>query len=180
MRAFRLMVTALILMVGPVTTASAQGLRLQRQMFLPPMPPRPVSRPAPSPQIPEPAWANLFALEGGTTLEVGLKSGLRRGRFVTVSDDALTIEDNGREVRLSRDDIRIVQRRVSPAKKTAAAKAIVGAAAGFLLGALIDDQTHRTDVLKVKMVITGAVIGGTVGVAEGVLSATDRVLYRAN
>jgi len=94
-------------------------------------------------QAQQSSWSNLNRLKAGQgieVVEVGLKH--HSGKFVTVTDELLTLKENGSDVSLKRQDVIRVSTSSAPKRgEHALIGLVVGAAAGAAVGALSGSTT---------------------------------------
>src|ERR1700724_4346789 len=82
------------------------------------------------------SWSNLNRLKAGQGIEV-IESSLKRhgGKFVTVTDELLTVRENGSDVSVKREDVLRVSTSSGPKR---GAHALIGLVAGGAIGAGIE------------------------------------------
>lgn len=173
MRTCQRLVAALVL-VGASASGAAGQIR--------PIPP-PIARQRPVPRTSQErtdlGWHNLYRVGNGSQLRVTLRDDMRRGRFVSVAGDSLTINDSGQIVTLRRDDVLTVELRTTEARRRGIQGAVSGAGAGLLLSAMGGDSDRATEY-RLKFMSLGALLGGASGALGGSFVTTERLIYRAN
>ena len=128
------------------------------------------------------SWANLNSLKAGQGIEViELQSKHHHGKFVTVTDDALTMKEKGSDVSVKRDDVVSVSTG-SVAKR--GEQALIGLAVGGAIGAgigAISTSDHSTFCCSTKGIgaLIGIVIGAPIGAVLGAVAPAHTTVYRA-
>src|SRR5260370_28357575 len=84
-------------------------------------------------QRPQSSWSNLDRLKAGQGVEV-IESSMKRhaGKFVTVTDELLTLKDNGSDVSVKREDVGRVS---GPSGPKRGEHALIGLVVGGAIGA---------------------------------------------
>lgn len=118
-----------------------------------------------------PEWNNLKQLSPGQQVRVQLNdSKFSKGRFQSVSDDAIIVRAKGADKTFHRSDVQLVSlRRSGHRVRHALIGAAIGAGAGLGTGAAIDNDCTRQSIVctgnKGKAILTPAfaVIGAGIG-----------------
>ena len=128
------------------------------------------------------SWSNLNRLKAGQGIVV-IESGMRRhaGKFVTVTDELLTLNESGSEVSLKRQDVARVSTSSNPRRGE---HAVIGLIVGGLIGAGIGAASgSKTGFLggssRGIAALVGVVIGAPIGAIVGALIPAHRTVYRA-
>ena len=138
-----------------------------------------------SPLVAQPqkdSWSNLNGLKAGQGIEV-FESKLKRhdGKFVTVTDEALTMRENGSDISLIRQDVVRVSTASAPKRgEHALIGLVVGGAIGAGVGAasgsshgFLGGSSRRIGAL------IGIVIGAPGGAIVGAVVPAHTTVYRA-
>jgi hypothetical protein len=131
-------------------------------------------------QAQQSSWSNLNRLKAGQGIEV-VEAGLKHhsGKFVTVTDELLTLKENGSDVSLKRQDVMRVSTSSAPKRgEHALIGLVVGAAAGAGIGAASGSKGGFIDTRGVGALI-GIAIGGPSGAIVGAALPAHSTLYRA-
>jgi hypothetical protein len=127
------------------------------------------------------SWDNLNQLRAGQKIEVvDMKMKSVVGKFVSSSDDAITIQKDGDTVSLPRPDVyRVSSREDSKRGRNMLTGLAVGAGAGLAIGAALDARVnYESDECCMGMAIVTP-IGAGVGFGLGAASHGYRTIYRA-
>jgi hypothetical protein len=132
------------------------------------------------------SWTNLGQLKSGESVEVStVKGQTLKGRFVKVSDDAISLERKQQEVAVPRAEVARVARRSGKQRKATLIGLAIGAGAGAGVGAGAAQTLDRKsggDFSNLKPAVIGAVcaIGALVGTVVGFsLGGRGTEVYRA-
>ena len=135
-----------------------------------------------SAQTQQGSWSNLNRLKVGQGIEV-IESGLKRhgGKFVTVTDELLTLRENGSDVSVKREDVLRVSTFSGPKRGE---HALIGLVAGGAIGAGIGAASgSNTGFLggssRGICALVGIVIGAPSGAIVGAVLPAHTTLYRA-
>ncbi len=121
------------------------------------------------------SWSNLNRLQAGQKIVV-IESGTRHhGKFVSVTDESLTLNERGSEVSVKRQDVTRVSTSSYPRR---GGHAVIGLVVGGLIGAGIGAASFGKGWRGVGA-LAGVAIGGTVGAIVGALIPAHRTVYRA-
>src|SRR5437762_5617745 len=107
------------------------------------------------------SWSNLNRLKAGQGIEV-IESSMKRhaGKFVTVTDELLTLKENGSDVSVKREDVARVSTSSGPKRGE---HALIGLVVGGVVGAGIGAASGST------LRGIGALVGGVIGAPSGAL-----------
>lgn len=124
-------------------------------------------------------WENLQRLKPGSKLSIKSKTGQKyRGKFVVVTDDAITLtEGGGRNVEVKREEIAEIRRKSGA--MTAGYAAILGGlgfAAGYGVGYGIGEATRAGFAVEYPIAVMGAAAGAVVG---AIIGRRGEVIYKA-
>jgi hypothetical protein len=131
-------------------------------------------------QTQQSSWSNLNRLKVGQGMEV-VEASLKHhsGKFVTVTDELLTLKENGSDVSLKRADVMRVSTSSAPKRgEHALIGFLVGAAAGAAIGAASGSSGGFIDTRGIGALI-GIVIGGPSGALVGAAVPAHSTVYRA-
>ncbi|MFI5070947.1 MAG: hypothetical protein ACHP8A_08655 [Terriglobales bacterium] len=124
------------------------------------------------------SWSNLNRLKPGQGIIV-IESGTKHhaGKFVSVTDESLTLNEKGSEVSVKRQDVARVSTSSNPRRGE---HAVIGLIVGGLIGAGIG-ATSKADFLGSRGIgtLVGIVIGAPIGAIVGALIPAHRTVYRA-
>ncbi len=120
------------------------------------------------------SWSNLNRLKAGQGIEV-IESSMKRhaGKFVTVTDELLTLKENGSDVSVKREDVARVS--TSSGHKRGE-HALIGLVVGGLAGAGIGAASGS---LRGIAALVGVVIGAPSGAVVGAVLPAHTTVYRA-
>ena len=130
------------------------------------------------------SWSNLNRLKAGQGIEV-IESSMKRhaGKFVTVTDELLTLKENGSDVSVKREDVARVS--TSSGHKRGE-HALIGLVVGGLAGAGIGAASgsgSNTGFLGGSSrgigALVGVVIGAPSGALVGAVLPAHTTVYRA-
>jgi len=128
------------------------------------------------------SWSNLNRLKAGQGIEV-IESNMKRhaGKFVTVSDELLTLKENGSDVSVKREDVVRVSTSSGPKRGE---HALIGLVAGGAIGAGIGAASgSKTGFLggssRGIYALVGIVIGAPSGAVVGAVLPARTTVYRA-
>ena len=128
------------------------------------------------------SWSNLNRLKAGQGIEVS-ESGLKRhgGKFVTVTDELLTLREIGSDVSVKREDVLRVSTSSGPKRGE---HALIGLVAGGAIGAGIGAASgSKTGFLggssRGICALVGIVIGAPSGAIVGAVLPARTTVYRA-
>jgi hypothetical protein len=128
------------------------------------------------------SWSNLNRLKAGQGIEV-IESSLKRhgGKFVTVTDELLTLRENGSDVSVKREDVVRVSTSSGPKR---GGHALIGLVAGGAIGAGIGAASgSNTGFLggssRGICALVGIVIGAPSGAIVGAILPARTTVYRA-
>ncbi len=128
------------------------------------------------------SWSNLNRLKAGQGIVV-IESGTRRhaGKFVSVTDESLTLNEKGSEVSVKRQDVARVSTSSAPRRGE---HAVIGLIVGGLIGAGIGAASgSKTGFLggssRGIAALVGVVIGAPIGAIVGAVIPAHRTVYRA-
>lgn len=132
-------------------------------------------------QTPSESWSNLSRLKAGRGIEV-IETSMKRhsADFVAVSDELLTVRENGSEVSLQRGDVA----RVSTSSGSKRGEhALIGLAVGGAVGAAIGAASGSAHGFlggssRGITALVGIVIGAPAGAAVGAVVPAHTTLYR--
>jgi len=127
-------------------------------------------------------WSNLNRLKSGQEIEV-IESSLKRheGKFVTVTEELLTVKENGSDVSVKSEDVVRVSTSSGPKR---AGHAVIGLVAGGAIGAGIGAASgSKTGFLggssRGIYALVGVVIGAPSGAIVGAVLPAHTTVYRA-
>ena len=133
-------------------------------------------------QTQQDSWSNLDRLKAGQPIEV-IESSMKQhtGKFVTVTDELLTMKENGSDVSVKRADIVRVSTSSWPKRGE---HALIGLAAGGAIGAGIGAASgSNTGFLggssRGIAALVGIVIGAPSGAIVGTALPAHTTVYRA-
>jgi hypothetical protein len=123
------------------------------------------------------SWSNLNRLKSGQEIEV-IESSLKRheGKFVTVTEELLTVKENGSDVWVKREDVVRVSTSSGPKR---AGHALIGLAAGGAIGAGIGNASGSKNGFGGIYALVGVVIGAPSGAIVGLALPANTTVYRA-
>jgi hypothetical protein len=128
------------------------------------------------------SWSNLNRLKAGQGIEV-IESSLKRraGKFVTVTDELLTIKENGSDVSVKREDVvRVTTSSVPKRGEHALIGLVVGGAIGAGIGAASGSKTgFLGGSSRGICALVGIVIGAPSGAIVGAVLPANTTVYRA-
>jgi hypothetical protein len=138
-------------------------------------------------QTNEASWENLSALQSGHKIQiVEMNSKKVSGTFLNVSDTMISLQKQGGEQTIQRQDVRIVKRMETKHRlRHAAIGAAIGAGAGAGIGAAAYHPCSPSDSFCIQPggrganAGIGAAIGGVGGAVVGALWPSHRIIYRA-
>jgi len=135
-------------------------------------------------QTQQSSWSNLNRLKVGQGIEV-VEASLKHhsGKFVTVTDELVTLKENGSDVSLKRENVMRVSTSSAPKRgEHALIGLVVGAAAGAGIGAGIGAATGSSggfiDSRGIGALI-GIASGGPSGALVGAAVPAHKTVYRA-
>jgi hypothetical protein len=122
------------------------------------------------------SWSNLNGLRAGQGIEV-IESSMKRhaGEFVTVTDELLTLKENGSDVSVKREDVGRVSTSSGPKRGE---HALIGLVVGGAIGAGIGAASTGSGWRGVGA-LAGIVIGAPSGALVGTLPSAHTTVYRA-
>jgi hypothetical protein len=128
------------------------------------------------------SWSDLRGLKVGQGIEV-IESSMKRrgGQFVSVTDEALTLQEKGADVSVKREDVV----RVSTASGAHRGEhAVIGLVAGGLIGAGIGAAAGSSHGFlggssRGIAALVGVTIGAPSGAAVGAVIPAHATIYRA-
>ena|ERR1700722_8943394 len=128
------------------------------------------------------SWANLNGLKVGQGIEV-IESKLKshHGKFVTVTDELLTIKEKGSDISVKREDVvRVSTGSVPKRGEQALIGLVIGGGIGAGIGA-ISTSSHSTFCCSSKGIgaLVGIVIGAPIGAIVGAVAPAHTTVYRA-
>jgi hypothetical protein len=128
------------------------------------------------------SWSNLNRLKPGQGIIV-IESGTKHhaGKFVSVTDESLTLNEKGSEVSVKRQDVARVSTSSNPRRGE---HAVIGLIVGGLIGAGIGAASgSKTGFFGGSSrginALAGVVIGAPIGAIVGALIPAHRTVYRA-
>ena len=128
------------------------------------------------------SWSNLNRLKAGQGVEV-IESSLKRhaGKFVTVTDELLTIKENGSNVSVKREDVVRASTSSGPKRgEHALIGLVVGGAIGAGIGAASASKTgFLGGSSRGIYALVGIVIGAPSGAIVGAVLPAHTTVYRA-
>jgi hypothetical protein len=126
------------------------------------------------------AWENLSALQAGHKIEVvEMNSKKVSGAFVNVTDAGISLQGQGGEETISRQDVRGVKLMENKHRlRNTLIGAAIGAGAGAGIGAEAGKGSGGFDFAAQGAWIVGAA-GGVVGAIVGALWPSRQTIYRA-
>jgi len=129
------------------------------------------------------AWSNLNRLKAGQQIEV-IESSMKRhaGKFVAVTDELLTLKENGSDISVRRDGvIRISTSSGSKRGEHALIGLVVGGGSGAAIGAASGASTgFLGGSSRGIAALVGTVIGAPSGAAVGAALPAHAIIYRAS
>jgi len=126
------------------------------------------------------SWSNLNRLKAGQGIEV-IESSMKRhaGKFVTVTDELLTLKDNGSDVSVKREDVGRVSTPSGPKRgEHALIGLVVGGAIGAGIGAVSGSNGGFLNTRGIGALV-GIVIGAPSGALVGAVFPAHTTVYRA-
>ncbi len=125
-------------------------------------------------QTPQGSWSNLNRLKAGQGIEV-IESSMKRhaGKFVTVTDELLTLKENGSDVSVKREDVARVSTSSGPKRGE---HALIGLVVGGAIGAGIGAASGSPHGIAA---LVGVVIGAPSGAVVGAVLPAHTTIYRA-
>lgn len=127
-------------------------------------------------------WSNLNGLRAGQGIEV-IESNMKRhaGEFVGVTDDVLTLRENGSDLSLKCQDVaRVSTSSVAKRGEHALIGLVVGAAIGAGIGAASGSKTgFLGGSSRGITALVGLVIGAPSGAVVGAVLPAHTTIYRA-
>ena len=134
------------------------------------------------------SWENLSALQPGEKIQVvGMNSKKVSGTFVSVSDAAISLQEEAGPQSIQRQDVRSVKLMENGHRvRNALIGAGVGAGVGAGIGAAAYSKCSPSQSFCIQPVgrgVTagiGAVIGGASGAIVGALLPSHKTIYRAS
>jgi hypothetical protein len=133
-------------------------------------------------QTPHGSWSDLNHLKAGRGIEV-IESGMKShsGKFVTVTDDFLSLKEDGTDVTIKREDIVRVSTSSGPKR---GAHAVIGLVIGAVVGAGIGAAAGSSHGFlggssRGIAALVGLVIGAPSGAAVGALIPGHTTIYQA-
>jgi hypothetical protein len=128
------------------------------------------------------SWSTLNRLKAGQGIEV-IESSMKRhaGKFVTVSDELLTLKENGSDVSVKRQDVGRVATSSGPKRgEHALIGLVVGGAIGAGIGAASGSNTGFLGRSSRGIgALVGIVIGAPSGALVGAALPAHTAVYRA-
>ena len=128
------------------------------------------------------SWSNLNRLKAGQGIEV-IESSMKRhaGKFVTVTDELLTLKENGSSVSVKREDVVRVSTSSGPKRgEHALIGLVVGGAIGAGIGAASGSNTgFLGGSSRGIAALVGVVIGAPSGALVGAVLPAHTTVYRA-
>lgn len=128
------------------------------------------------------SWSNLNRLKAGQGIVV-IESGSRRhaGKFVSATDELLTLNEKGSEVSVKRQDVARVSTSSNPRRGE---HAVIGLIVGGLIGAGIGAASGSNNGFlggsdRGIAALVGIAIGAPIGAIVGALIPAHRTVYRA-
>jgi hypothetical protein len=120
------------------------------------------------------SWSNLNRLKAGQGIEV-IESSMKRhaGKFVTVTDELLTLKENGSDVPVKREDVARVSTSSGPKRGE---HAMIGLVVGGVIGAGIGAASGSPRGIGA---LVGVVIGAPSGAVVGAVLPAHTTVYRA-
>ena len=121
------------------------------------------------------SWSNLNRLKAGQGIEV-IESSMKRhaGKFVTVTDELLTLKENGSDVSVKREDVARVSTSSGPKRGE---HALIGLVVGGVVGAGIGVASGSS--ARGIGALVGVVIGAPSGALVGAVLPAHTTVYRA-
>jgi hypothetical protein len=137
-------------------------------------------------QNPQEQWSNLNRLKAGQGIEV-IESNLKshKGRFVTVTDELLSLQEKGADVSIKREDIVRVSTSSAPKRgEHAVIGLVVGGAIGAGIGALVTSRSTSSGGFGWRPeqgvgALVGVAIFAPGGALFGALIPAHTTMYRA-
>ncbi len=111
-------------------------------------------------------WEAVKAIPPGDKVEIKLKNGRTvKGEVASVSDTAIIVGSGSKSVTTARDDVQQLFRIIkTSSRKPVLVGALVGAGAGVVIGASLDDGRSKLSAPEVAVVgLVGAGLGFLVG-----------------
>ncbi len=127
------------------------------------------------------SWSNLNRLKVGQGIEV-IESSMKRhaGKFVTVTDELLTLKENGSDVSVKREDVARVSTSSGPKRgEHALIGLVVGGAIGAGIGAASGSKGGFLGDTRGIGALVGIVIGAPSGALVGAVLPAHTTAYRA-
>ena len=133
-------------------------------------------------QTQQDSWSNLNRLKAGQGIEV-IESGLKRhdGKFVTVTDELLTLKENGSDVSVKREDVvRVSTSSGAKRGEHALIGLVVGGAIGAAIGAASGSKTgFLGGSSRGITALVGVGIGAPSGAILGAVLPAHTTIYRS-
>jgi len=128
-------------------------------------------------QTQQDSWSNLSRLKAGQGIQV-IESGLKShaGKFVTVTDELLTLKENGSDISIRREDVVRVSTSSGPRRGE---HALLGLVAGGSIGAGIGAAYGSAHDVRGILALVGLVIGAPSGAIVGAVVPAHTTVYRA-
>jgi hypothetical protein len=127
------------------------------------------------------SWSNLNGLKAGQGIEV-IESHMKRhaGEFVTVTDEALTLQEGGSDISIKREDIARVSTSSAPRR---GGHAVIGLVVGGAIGAAIGAASGSKHGFlggsdRGIAALVGIVIGAPSGALVGAVLPAHTTVYR--
>jgi hypothetical protein len=127
------------------------------------------------------SWSNLNRLKAGQGIEV-IESSMKRhaGKFVTLTDQLLTLKEKGSNVSVKREDVGRVSTSSGPKRgEHALIGLVVGGAIGAGIGAASGSKGGFLDTRGIGALV-GIVIGAPSGALVGAVLPAHTTVYRAD
>ena len=126
------------------------------------------------------SWSNLNRLKAGQGIEV-IESGMKRheGKFVTVTDELLTLKENGSDVSITHEDVGRVSTSSGPKRGE---HALIGLVVGGAIGAAIGAASSGSNTglpWRGLYIFFGVAIGVPSGAIVGAVLPAHTTVYRA-
>lgn len=132
------------------------------------------------------SWSNLNGLKPGQGIEVIESSMMHHsGRFVTVTDEMLSLQEKGSQVSIKREDIVRVSTSSGPRRgEHALIGLVVGGGTGAAIGAIAANHSSGSGWFVWKAspgigALVGIVIGAPSGALVGAVIPAHTTVYRA-
>jgi hypothetical protein len=128
------------------------------------------------------SWSNLDTLKSGQGIEV-IESSMKshNGRFITFTDDVLSLQEKGSEIAIKREDIVRVSTASAPRRgEHALIGLVVGGGIGAGIGALAGSKSRGFFGPEPGIgALVGIVIGAPSGALVGAVVPASTVVFRA-